>query len=56
VWNLGTGRLVAAVQTTHGAVTDLVFCPDGQRLAALNADSSITLWDFAAITRGSAAR
>jgi WD40 repeat protein len=56
VWSLATGKLVATVPTTRGSIQDLVFRPDGKRLATVNADNSITLWDFAEITRQSSAR
>ncbi len=51
VWDLATARLVASVQTARGEVMELAFRPDGQRLATLNGDRSISVWEFASITR-----
>jgi WD40 repeat protein len=56
IWNLATARLVGSVQTARGVVKDLAFRPDGQRLVTLNSDRSITMWDFAAITRPAVAK
>ena len=50
LWDLATGRELGKLADPRGGVTALAFSPDGKRLAAGCADSTILLWDLAALT------
>lgn len=48
LWEVSSGRLTAEAVVDCGAVTDVVFAPEGRMLAAVGADQTIRYWDVAA--------
>jgi RNA polymerase sigma factor (sigma-70 family) len=49
VWDVQTGRPLAAFKGHGGAVTSLAFSPDGKTLASGSADSTALIWDVSTI-------
>jgi WD40 repeat protein len=53
LWNTGTGRLSQVMPATPGhAVNQLLYSPDGSRLAAVSSAGYVAIWDISA--RGTA--
>ncbi len=51
MWNIRTGKQMAAGHQGPGPVSTLAFSPDGQRLAMADGQGSIILWDPARLNR-----
>ena len=47
LWNARTGKQVSELPGHRGRVTELLFWPDGKRLATAAADQAIRIWDIA---------
>ena len=45
LWDFATGTFVAELEGDRRSIHDLAFHPDGQRLAALDPDGSMRVWD-----------
>lgn len=49
LWNTATGRISQILPTTHAdAVTQLLYDPDGSRLAAVSSAGYVSMWDISA--------
>src|SRR5262249_40395112 len=49
LWDLGKGRLLHTFRGHEGNVTCLRFTPDGRTLVSASTDSTLLVWDLAAL-------
>jgi WD40 repeat protein len=56
IWDAHTGRLIAEQKGHRGPVTALAFSHDGKRLATGSWDTTILIWDVAALNASDAGR
>jgi RNA polymerase sigma factor (sigma-70 family) len=50
LWDVLTGKKIAALAGHRGKVTSLAFAPNGRRLASASTDTTILVWDVAGLT------
>jgi WD40 repeat protein len=51
VWQVSTGKEIGAFKGHHGGVLSLAFTADSKRLATCSYDTTILIWDVAALKR-----
>jgi RNA polymerase sigma factor (sigma-70 family) len=56
LWDVLTGKRVAALAGHRGKVTSLAFAPDSHRLASASTDTTVLIWDVAGLTADRAAQ
>ena len=52
VWEVGTGKELGRLKGHEGAVRAGVFATDSKSLTTASADTTVLVWDVAALTRG----
>jgi hypothetical protein len=52
VWDVGSGKELGRLKGHQGAVCAGAFAPNGKTLATGSADTTVLVWDVAALTRG----
>lgn len=55
VWDVASGKKVAAWPGHRGKVSGLAYAPDGTRLASCSQDTTVLVWDVTKVARGAAA-
>jgi WD40 repeat protein len=54
LWNAPTARLMSILSGHTGPITALAFTPDGSRLVSASHDTTLLVWDVAAVRRAEA--
>jgi RNA polymerase sigma factor (sigma-70 family) len=54
LWNLTTGKKIAALPGHRGPVNTVAFSPDGSRLASGSADTTVLIWDLTQLNASAA--
>jgi predicted amidohydrolase len=54
VWDVASGRELAAFQGHSGAINSMAVAPDGKTVATASADTTVLVWDLTRVVRPAA--